>query len=103
MKVNHRSRVQRYEFILINSKLARKYCSFRLEEDFHAVELENAALAGLSYLVAIEQFELTDALVVVVLDTDTAVPFLNLALGGPELDVNRFGSVKDETCGRNVD
>jgi hypothetical protein len=57
----------------------------------------------LSNLVAIEQFKLSSAFVVVVLDTDAAVPLLDLALGGPELDVNRFGTVKDETCGRNVD
>ena len=103
MKVNHRSRVQRYEFILINSKIARKYCCFRLEEDFHAVELEDTALAGLADLIGVEKLKLASALVVVVLDADAASPLLDLALGGPELDVNWLGTIKDESCGRNVD
>ena len=83
MKVNHRSRVQRYEFILINSKLARKYCCFRLEEDFHAVELEDTALAGLADLIGVEKLELASAFVVVVLDADASVPLLDLAFRGP--------------------
>ena len=74
-----------------------------LEEDLHAVELEYLTFSRLAYLVGVEQFELASAFVVVVLDTDTAMPLLDLALGGPELDVNRFRSIKDETCGRNVD
>ena len=83
MKVNHRSRVQRYEFILINSKIARKYCCFRLEEDFHAVELEDTTLAGLSNLIGVEELKLASAFIVVVLDADASTPLLDLAFRGP--------------------
>jgi uridine phosphorylase len=75
--------VQRYEFILINSKLARKYCRFWLEEDFHAVELEDTALAGLSNLIGVEKLELASAFIVVVLDADASTPLLDLAFRGP--------------------
>ena len=74
-----------------------------LEEDLHAVELENATLAGLSYLVGVEKFELTDTFVMVVLDADASAPLLDLALGGPELDVNWFGSVENQSGCGNVD
>ena len=87
--------MQRYEFILINSKLARKYCRFRLEEDFHAVELEDTALAGLADLIGIEELELASAFVVVVLDADASVPFLDLAFACPEGDVYWVGAVQD--------
>jgi hypothetical protein len=66
-----------------------------LEEDLHAVELENATLAGLSYLVGVEKFELTDTFVVVVLDADAASPLLDLALGRPKTDINWVGSVEN--------
>ena len=56
-----------------------------LEEDFHAVELEYLYLTGLAYLIGVEELELASAFVVVVLDADASVPFLDLALGGPEL------------------
>ena len=54
-----------------------------LQVDFHAVELEDAALASLADLIGVEQLELTCAFVVVVLDTDTAVPLLDLAFRCP--------------------
>ena len=95
--------MQRYELILINSKLARKYCRFWLEEDFHAVELEDTTLAGLSNLIGVKQFELASAFVVVVLDADASFPFLDFPLGSPQFDVNRLWSIKDEPCGRNMD
>ena len=54
-----------------------------LQVDFHAVEHEDTALASLADLSGVEQLELTCAFVVVVLDTDTAVPLLDLAFRCP--------------------
>ena len=48
--------------------------------DFHAVEHEDAAFAGLPDLVGVQQLELSDTFIVVVLDADAAVPLLYLAL-----------------------
>ena len=48
--------------------------------DFHAVEHEDTAFSGLPDLVGVQQLELSDTLVVVVLDADAAVPLLDLAL-----------------------
>ena len=71
-----------------------------LEKDFHAVEHEDLTLAGLPNLVGIKQLELSCSFVVVVLDADAASPFLDLAFGGPETDVNWVGSVKNQSgCG----
>lgn len=54
-----------------------------LQVDFHAVEHEDTALASLTDLIRIEEFELACAYVVVVLDTDTAVPLLDFAFRCP--------------------
>ena len=54
-----------------------------LQVDFHAVEHEDTALASLTYLIRIEEFELACAFVMVVLDADTAVPLLDLAFRRP--------------------
>ncbi len=55
---------------------------------FEAIDLEDAADAGLSYLVRVEQFELLGALVEVVAQGDAVAPALDLPALGPELQVN---------------
>ena len=45
---------------------------------FHAINLEDAADAGLAYLVRVEQFELLGALVEVVAQGDAVAPALDL-------------------------
>ena len=61
--------------------------------DFHAVEHEDTALASLADLIGVEQFELTCAFVVVVLNADAPVPFLDLPFGSPETDIDWLRSV----------
>ena len=53
-----------------------------------AVDLEDAADAGLAYLVRVQQFELLGALVEVVAQGDAVAPALDLPALGPELQVN---------------
>ena len=65
-----------------------------LHKDFHAVEHEDLALAGLANLIAIEQLELARALVVVVLDADASSPLLDFAFRSPDAYVNWLGSVE---------
>lgn len=71
-----------------------KYGS-ELQEDFHAVELEDAALASLADLIGVEELELACAFVVIVLDTDAAVPLLDLTLRCPKANVDGLGAVED--------
>ena len=49
-------------------------------EHFHSVYLENAALSALPYLVAVEQFHLSGAFIVFILDADASFPFLDFTL-----------------------
>ena len=74
-----------------------------LEEDLHAVELEYLTFSRLAYLVGVEELEFASAFVMVVLDADTAVPLLDLALGRPETDINWVGSVENQSGCGNVD
>lgn len=67
-----------------------------LQKNFHAVEFKQTALPHLADLVAVEEFELTGTFVVVVLDGDAAMPFLDLAGAGPEAHVNRGGTVEHQ-------
>jgi hypothetical protein len=53
------------------------------EKNFHTVEFKQAALPHLPDLVAVEKFELSGTFVVVILDGDAAVPFLDLAVACP--------------------
>ena len=55
----------------------------RLEQDFHAVELENTAFTGLANLVRVEKLELADTTIMVVLDADATAPLLDLTFGSP--------------------
>ena len=61
---------------------------------FEAVDLEDAADAGLSYLVRVEQLELLGALVEVVAQGDAVAPALDLPALGPELQVNRVANLE---------
>ena len=60
-----------------------------LKENFQAVDLEDAANAGLAYLMRIEQLELLGALIEVVTQGNAVAPALDLPALGPELDINR--------------
>jgi len=60
-----------------------------LKENFQAVDLEDAADAGLAYLMRIEQLELLGALIEVVTQGNAVAPALDLPALGPELDINR--------------
>jgi hypothetical protein len=66
-----------------------------LHKDFHAVEHEDLAFAGLANLIAIEQLELARTFVVVVLDADASFPFLDLACFCPKSDIHWFRTIKD--------
>ena len=61
---------------------------------FEAVDLEDAADAGLAYLVRVEQLELLDTLVEVVAKGDAVVPALDFPTLGPELQVNRVAGLE---------
>lgn len=50
-----------------------------LEEDLHTIEHEDAALPRHSNLIAVKQLELSCTFVVVILDADASMPFLNLS------------------------
>ena len=68
---------------------------FWLEEDFHAVELEDTALASLANLIGVEEFELASTFIVVVLDADAAVPRLDFTFTCPKSDVYWVGAVQN--------
>ena len=55
---------------------------------FNSVDLEDAADAGLAYLMRVKQFELLGALVEVVAQGDAVLPFLDFPALSPELDIN---------------
>jgi hypothetical protein len=67
----------------------------QLHIDLHAVKHENLALASLAYLIRIEQLKLAGTFVVVVLNADAPVPFLDLPFGSPETDIDWLRSVED--------
>jgi len=65
-----------------------------LKENFQAVDLEDAADAGLAYLMRIEQLELLGALIEVVTQGNAVAPALDLPALGPELEVNRVAGLE---------
>lgn len=85
----------------------RKSCScFEVRDEFyaikrkyfHAVEFKQAALPHLADLVAVKQFELSVTFIVVILDGDAAVPFLDFTRASPNADVNWLGAVEHQAC-----
>ena len=60
-----------------------------LEKYRNTVDLEDAADAGLAYLVRVKQFELLGALIEIIAQGDAVAPALDLPALGPELQVNR--------------
>ena len=52
---------------------------------WYSVDLEDAADAGLAYLVRVEQLELLGALIEIVSQGDAVAPALDLPALGPEL------------------
>ena len=73
-----------------------------LEKYRNTVDLEDAADAGLAYLVRVEQFELLGALVEVVTQGDAVAPALDLPALGPELNVNRVTGLEHPAKGADV-
>ena len=61
---------------------------------FEAVDLEDAADAGLAYLMRVKQLELLGALVEVVAQGDAVAPALDFPALGPELQVNRVANLE---------
>ena len=61
---------------------------------FEAVDLEDAADAGLAYLMRVKQLELLGALVEVVAKGDAVAPALDLSALCPELNVNRVAGLE---------
>ena len=74
-----------------------------LEKYRNTINLEDAADAGLAYLVRIEQLELLGALVEVVAQGDAVAPALDLPALGPELDINRVAGLEHPAKGADVD
>ena len=70
---------------------------------WYSVDLEDAADAGLAYLVRVEQFELLGALIEVVAQGDAVAPALDLPALGPELQVNRVAGLEHPAKGADVD
>ena len=70
---------------------------------WYSVDLEDAADAGLAYLVRVEQFELLSALVEVISQGDAVAPAVDLPALGPELQVNRVAGLEHPAKGADVD
>ncbi len=70
---------------------------------WYSVDLEDAADAGLAYLVRVKQFELLGALVEVVAQGDAVAPALDFPALGPELDINRVAGLEHPAKGADVD
>ena len=70
---------------------------------WNAIDLEDAADAGLAYLVRVEQLELLGSLVEVVAQGDAVAPALDLPALGPEFDVNRVARLEHPAKGADVD
>ncbi len=70
---------------------------------WNAVDLEDAADAGLAYLVRVKQLELLGALVEVVAQGDAVAPALDLPALGPELQVNRVAGLQHSAQCADVD
>ena len=69
---------------------------------FESIDLEDAADAGLAYLVRVKQFELLGALVEVVAQGDAVAPALDLPALGPKLEVNRVAGLEHPAKGADV-
>ena len=74
-----------------------------LEKYRNTVDLEDAADAGLAYLVRVKQFELLGALIEIIAQGDAVAPALDLPALGPELQVNRVAGLEHPSKGADVD
>ena len=74
-----------------------------LEKYRNTVDLEDAADAGLAYLVRVEQLELLGALIEVVTQGDAVAPALDLPALGPEFQVNWIAGLEHPAKGADVD
>ena len=69
----------------------------------NSVDLEDAADAGLAYLMRVEQLELLGTLIEVVTQGDAVAPALDLPRLRPELDINRVSGLEHPAKGADVD
>ena len=69
----------------------------------NTIDLEDAADAGLAYLVRVKQLELLGALIEVVSQGDAVAPALDLPALGPKLEVNRVASLEHPAKGADMD
>ena len=74
-----------------------------LEVYSNAVDLEDAADAGLAYLVRVEQLELLGTLVEVVAQGNAVAPALDFPALSPELQINRVAGLEHPAKGADVD
>ena len=70
---------------------------------FHAIYFEDAADAGLAYLMRVQQLELLGALIEVIAQGDAVAPALYLTALGPELQVNGVARLEHLAKGADVD
>ena len=89
--------------IYFNSKELQLQKSKRSKENVKSIDLEDAADAGLAYLVRVQQLELLGALVEVVAQGDAVAPALDLPALGPELQINRVAGLEHPAKGADVD
>ena len=74
-----------------------------LEKYRNTVDLEDAADAGLTYLMRVKQLELLGALIEIVAQGDAVAPALDLPALRPELDVNGVARLEHLAKGADVD
>ena len=61
---------------------------------WYSVDLEDAADAGLAYLVRVEQLELLGALIEIIAQGDAVAPALDFPALGPELQIDRVTNLE---------
>ena len=74
-----------------------------LEVYSNAIDLEDAADAGLAYLVRVEQLELLGALIEIVAQGDAVAPALDLPVFCPQFEVNRVAGIEHPAKGADMD
>ena len=76
------------------------YC---LQKYFQIINAENAADAGLAYLMRVEQLKLLGALIEIIAQGDAVAPALDLPALCPEFQVNRITGLEHPAKGADVD
>ena len=74
-----------------------------LQKNLQAVDLEDAADAGLAHLMRVQQLHLACALIEIVAQGDAVAPALDLPALRPELQVNRVACLEHPAKYADVD